>query len=921
MIPCFSVAQPYINYTTRNGLPSNHVYKIVQDIRGFIWILTDKGITKFDGEKFKTFTTKEGLPTNDIWEARVTPDDKLWFFSKSPKLGYIDRDTVYSFPPEGGNTVMYPLVILQNGNGIAFFDSKRFFRFHRGKWKKTPSGSMPGRGNFFPLLRHNKLYFSFNRGQLELIDSTGNGLMAFRKEKMKIYYSSQLNDSLFGISGDSQYYIVNLNSHTIYERTLGFVSKYVRLLELNGKIHISGKNFVGTLDENYRIDPLIHVSPHFESHQSFLDRQGNLWIATMTQGVFFIPAVNVSCQYAFAGHKVSKIINLAGKTIVQVFGKGFYEYDPVKKTFSPYITETEVPLDALYVPSIRTTFFGSGENFIKIKNNYRKEYPGLKKQKKTLYNGGKLYSIISGGLRIIDAGSMRIENHIPQFGIRDMAFYDNGKLLVAGPDGIKELRDSVLVPFEKLSALNQKTILRIETISPSRLCIGTDGFGAYIFDGDSLEKLEHSGYLSVSWIFPQDSGLWLATNDGVYHYALQDGTYKLMNTYGMNDGLLSPIVNTLTVRDSIIVAGGNTGVSIIPVRKQPGRTLLDLFFEEIKYGEHTIGENDKITYNNSGGLEVKVAAIDFSTGNKSAFEYRLLPLSEEWKNTHSNRLNFNNLMPDEYTLEIRKGDISESVRFEITPLWHQTTLARLLFAISGLFLFSMLLLLYRKREINRREQELKTAKSMVENELYALRARMNPHFVFNALNAIQYFINNNETLQSEKYLVKFSRLIRRFFDYSKLDEVSLKEEKELLVNYLQIEKMRFGGRLNYRIEFDPELNPGMRIPALLLQPIVENAVNHGIFHKEGKGTVTVKFRKTGEYSYEVCILDDGVGRKKTARLTPRHKRKKTHKSSDVLRERIDLLNRSGKWAIRYDERDLDEQNQTGTQICLHFQYL
>ena len=81
LIWSFSFAQQYTNYSTKNDLPSNHIYKITQDYKGFIWFITDKGIVKYNGTTFKTFTTKEGLPTNDIWDIKITPDNKIWYFN------------------------------------------------------------------------------------------------------------------------------------------------------------------------------------------------------------------------------------------------------------------------------------------------------------------------------------------------------------------------------------------------------------------------------------------------------------------------------------------------------------------------------------------------------------------------------------------------------------------------------------------------------------------------------------------------------------------------------------------------------------------------------------------------------------------------------------------------------------------------
>lgn len=102
-----SFAQKPTNFGIRDGLPSNHVYKVAQDSEGFIWILTDNGLVKFDGDSFKEFTIKEGLPSNDIWELASSPDGKVWFFSKGSQVGYIYKDMVYSYGGEDASVFFH----------------------------------------------------------------------------------------------------------------------------------------------------------------------------------------------------------------------------------------------------------------------------------------------------------------------------------------------------------------------------------------------------------------------------------------------------------------------------------------------------------------------------------------------------------------------------------------------------------------------------------------------------------------------------------------------------------------------------------------------------------------------------------------------------------------------------------------------
>jgi LytS/YehU family sensor histidine kinase len=177
---------------------------------------------------------------------------------------------------------------------------------------------------------------------------------------------------------------------------------------------------------------------------------------------------------------------------------------------------------------------------------------------------------------------------------------------------------------------------------------------------------------------------------------------------------------------------------------------------------------------------------------------------------------------------------------------------------------------------------------------------MNPHFVFNSLAAIQYYINNNEIKASETYLVKFSKLIRQFFELSKETEINLAQEIKLIKNYLDIEKLRFKEKFEYQIHIDELLNTTThKIPTMLLQPIVENAVNHGIFNKIDNGIITINFTFIDEKNYQIEIIDDGVGFVNT-----QNKSNQKIKSSNVLDDRLKFLNQSGNWKIVYSVAEL-----------------
>ena len=201
----------------------------------------------------------------------------------------------------------------------------------------------------------------------------------------------------------------------------------------------------------------------------------------------------------------------------------------------------------------------------------------------------------------------------------------------------------------------------------------------------------------------------------------------------------------------------------------------------------------------------------------------------------------------------------------------------------------------------------------------ALRSQMNPHFLFNALNSIQNYILRNEKELSVKYLNKFSNLIRKVLDNSMHNYIAIKEDLDALEDYIALEKVRFEGQFQHEVDVQEGLEiMDYQIPPLLLQPIVENAIWHGLIHKIDKdGLISIRFKMQDEDI--ICIIEDnGVGRKKSSALEIR---KKNYKSVgiDITRDRLRIINTNRRHKIALYIEDINpEQEETGTRVTLRF---
>ncbi len=360
------------------------------------------------------------------------------------------------------------------------------------------------------------------------------------------------------------------------------------------------------------------------------------------------------------------------------------------------------------------------------------------------------------------------------------------------------------------------------------------------------------------------------------------------------------------------------GIVRFPVRMKPPRELEHLYLRFIEYGGDQRKQN-KWKFRPKSRLRIGFGVVDFMHPEYVQIYYRMMP-DGHWHHATSNEVSFERLTPGDYRFEL-KALAPDGTRkhlayaFSILPLWWQTTTARLL---SVILLISTLLFAggwIRKKRLQRKYELLIREKQWAEAELSALRSRMNPHFIFNALNGILYHIEKKEYRLSEKYLIRFSHLVRKIFELSAVKTVSLEKEIQFISDYLEMEKLRFKDRLSYCMDIAPEVNLTTKIPSMLLQPLVENALQHGLFHKKGKGRICIEIRKSGQRGLEIRVKDDGIGMKRAEEMKKHTPGNHLSRATRILQNRIDLINRSGKWKINMQMHDLSQnENETCNTI-------
>jgi len=330
----------------------------------------------------------------------------------------------------------------------------------------------------------------------------------------------------------------------------------------------------------------------------------------------------------------------------------------------------------------------------------------------------------------------------------------------------------------------------------------------------------------------------------------------------------------------------------------------------------------------------KDIAITLATpGNYSSatvtYSYRMTGYDKDWQSHQEGHIvRYTNLPQGTYRFEYRAKTgtqdwlyghpvrIEKAVVFFMKP-WFYLTLG----AISA----GMIFLLYRLRvQRIRNEAKLKTEfnKKIADTEMAVLRSQMNPHFMFNSLNSIKYYILNEETENANKYLTKFSKLMRLVLKNSQSKLVNLSDELEALNLYIELESLRFKEDFNYMIHVDDQINQeDTYIPPLIIQPYVENAIWHGLLQKPAPGNLTVAISREVGF-IRVAITDDGIGCKAAEEMRSKSATKKSF-GTKITRDRIALVKEiiGIDASVRTEDLQNADGSSSGTRVVIEMPYI
>lgn len=926
----------YVQYTEKDGLAGSTVYDMCQDKDGFMWFATESGLSRYDGTRFVNFTTKDGLPDNEVLKVFADSKGRVWISTFKKELCYYFKGRIYTKQQDPilskiSFTSFYIDFREDSFERIFICDGVNIFIvFVDGRVWKVKGEDIAGK-NY--LLRIGITYKAivvadFISGkQFEYDEKTNR----FVKHRILTDLPRKKKEIGFLVSVDS-----NGQYRYLPQKKEGISGEWINdkgpwLSTDKGAWQVDTVNFKwGALFLQNKVVA-----------RTLADSEKNTWFATLGEGLYKLPSMsfktilpkgstshNGKIIYALERFKQGVLAG-AGYSMAN-FVKGSRIAEKMDFSINLNLSPNPERGNRLYVIkslSNGVCLLGFDAFLVKLGNG------------QPLVNFTcpiKSIAQIDSNFILVGTAFYALKMKISDLSIVDTVwktrttkvYYTSQHYYIGTVNGLYEVNMDKTYTFlgDRFKALSSR-IVDIKEDGTGILWIATSDAGIVGYkDGVITHSINETNGLAsdiCKTLFWQPPYLWAGTNKGLSKINTCLPSMPII-TYSTSDGLASNFVNAVYVQDSIVYVGTPAGITLFNENAVISSSRCNLNLMGVKIGgrDTAVLDNYALSWrNNSIGFEY--VAISLKSAGDIVYRYKLQGLDTGWLQTRNTNINYPSLPAGDYIFMIQGinkfGVTSNIIQIKFTisaPIWKKLWFYLLLLALA-MALVLWLMQRRNKQLRTRLEEKNRVQKQFAELEQQALQSQMNPHFIFNCLNSIQQFIVLSDIPAANKYLTAFARLIRQTLDNSAKKMLSIEEEVTYLASYLEMEQMRFSDRFTYAIEVDKAINKSEDwIPAMLLQPFVENSIRHGLAYKKAEGgLLKINFSKAGDAI--VCtITDNGIGRQASNQLKSASHIEYQSKGMSLTQKRIDLMNKTRHSHIRLSIVDLYHPNQAaaGTEV-------
>lgn len=948
----FGQEYSFVKYSVENGLPQTQVYALSADNEGYLWFGTAGGAAKFNGKTFEHFSTANGLTDNIVVEVKQYAFF-TWVFTNKGVTRIKGREVfTYDLTNVLNGQYISSVCFRHSTNSLIVSNKEQevfeimLSDLYIPQLDFVESILLPEASNTV------RRIYEDSKGQVWIVGNNVLGYLDGKNKWFEKKIEGSLlnvadiredrNGNYWISVYDEGVYLWNENIIDHYGTDKGLASSLVRkiFIDSDNRVWCASKNGVSVI----RKDGIINFNsknglPNDNIETICEDNEANIWLGSDGSGAFRFTSDEFVNYNKTSGLKTDYVMcglidhhhNLWWGT----YNAGIVKYNGVDYEY--FNVENGNILNNVVWSALEDSqgriWFGTSNGLTRFEEgkivNFSDENWLPSNKITSIYENlytNEIWLGTSKGLGVYrddSAYSITENQNFNLKNIRAITNVMNHHVWLGTSNGIIISDGSYFEPWIYNDQLNDKVVYCLENYKDSLIFIGT-GNGLYYSNGIQLTRMNLHKSFGANYInflgIESDQYLWVGTNYGVFEVNLK--AYLKDSTQGVfhhteNSGLRSVETNLNSIfidhQNGVWMGTGNGMLRFD--RSKRNTKMLDLIpkivitemsldLKSTDWTRYTSQVDPQTLLPEHLSLSARQNYLTFyfegvslSHPDEVMYKIKLDGLDEEWTPAiHQNSFTYPNLSYGEYVFSVMASidgihwSEPESISFEIRKPFYLTWWFILM--VFAIVLFIGYYIYYRRKLMH--EQKLRTEKLVYKSRLLSLEqqtlnASMNRHFIFNALNSIQYYINTQDRLSANKYLTSFAKLIRKNLDSSVNDSglVTLRDELERLELYISLEHMRFQQKFEYEITVGDDIDQEMiKIPSMILQPFVENSIWHGLLPKEDGGRIKVNIFKF-EKGIKFLIEDNGIG----IDVSQANKTENSHHSKGMLitSGRIELL--------------------------------
>ena len=968
---CLAAAVPAQQHAFRqlgpqDGLAQSQVRCMAQDAAGYLWFGTLGGASRYDGHQFTNYALQEGLPDPQVSAMAQDDDGTLWMASGHALL-HLDggrmRTEILPAVPAGVRI----MALAADGAGRLFAGTDG-----AGLYLRDAQGIRPMPGYPADTAAHIRALLALPDGRLLIglrnglliWDGSGFGKVALGEgPPMAVSALAAGNDGAWwvGTFVDGLIRITPDGQRTLFDEESGLLRNNVRclLVDRGGRLWVGCKFGLTLFDgQRTRVFTVHQGLPNDNIWCALEDGEGNLWFGTDGAGALRY-AGDRFVTFTVKDGLCSDLVMTATADAQGDIWLGTYDNGVCRMDGMAMVNTLDgLPNNTVWCSLTDRNgvlWFGTSDGLAMIERGRVLPLPpnaSLAGQRVLALQEdaqGRIWAGMRDGVAMIgpdlEVTLHAVDPNGPGRSVRSIARDDRDHLWFASDQGVSRFDGKRFSTLTTSDGLSDNTVFSLLVDHRGRIWAGTANGLTCLHDGTITVRRFAPDFGSnyVDLLIGDNTGrIWAGTNNGLFlfhpdslladpaahqHFTTDQGLRSL--EFNLNAGYKDARGRLLLGTTGGLVYHDLQRRHHVPTTGAPRLHLTGIR----SYLQHTDwkGQCDSL---DAAGLPIGLrlpygrnhitfdyTAISLSDPQRVHYQYRLLGLHDDWLPTTEARFaSFSNLRQGDYSFEVMAavGDgpwsIPASFSFRIAPpFWLRGWFFLLcaLVAAGGLGIIQRFRSVRRAR--NERTRQLMLRSRMLQLEQQALNANMNRHFVFNALNSIQYHINKQDRATASRYLTSFAKLIRKNLDASQNDTTTLAEELERLELYLLLEHMRFKDRFRYHIHVDPAVDTHhVHLPAMMLQPYVENSIWHGILPTERQGEVSIHVEPAGVDRVRVRIEDDGIGVEQSRSNKRGMESDHISRGIEITKGRADVLRKLDLTDIRITGPDQRQDPVSGT---------